>query len=44
MAKEAAAAAARPTGSQQARDLGAPKYTGFLSLEGVYEEDTCRIG
>merc|ERR1740138_1422859 len=25
-------------------DKTAVKYTGFLPLEGVYEEDTCRIG
>lgn len=25
-------------------DKNAVKYTGFLPLEGVYEEDTCRIG
>lgn len=25
-------------------DKSAVKYTGFLPLEGVYEEDTCRIG
>merc|ERR1719329_966092 len=25
-------------------DKTAVKYTGFLLLEGVYEEDTCRIG
>merc|ERR1712150_121700 len=29
----------RPT-----EDKTAVKYTGFLPLEGVYEEDTCRIG
>lgn len=26
------------------RDKTAVKYTGYLPLEGVYEEDTCRIG
>merc|ERR1719450_1523725 len=25
-------------------DKTAVKYTGFLPLEGVYEEDTCRVG
>eukprot|EP00933_Yihiella_yeosuensis_P079859 TRINITY_DN93283_c0_g1_i1.p1 TRINITY_DN93283_c0_g1~~TRINITY_DN93283_c0_g1_i1.p1 ORF type:complete len:190 (-),score=53.83 TRINITY_DN93283_c0_g1_i1:242-811(-) len=25
-------------------DKSAVKYTGFLPLEGVYEEDTCRVG
>merc|ERR1712066_1043840 len=25
-------------------DKSAVKYTGFMPLEGVYEEDTCRIG
>merc|ERR1719311_417851 len=25
-------------------DKSAVKYTGFLPLQGVYEEDTCRIG
>eukprot|EP00930_Biecheleria_cincta_P102848 TRINITY_DN94680_c0_g1_i1.p1 TRINITY_DN94680_c0_g1~~TRINITY_DN94680_c0_g1_i1.p1 ORF type:complete len:216 (-),score=33.86 TRINITY_DN94680_c0_g1_i1:127-774(-) len=25
-------------------DRSAVKYTGFLPLEGVYEEDTCRVG
>lgn len=29
---------------RSAADKTAVKYTGFLPLEGVYEEDTCRIG
>merc|ERR1719408_405579 len=29
---------------RSAADKSAVKYTGFLPLEGVYEEDTCRIG
>jgi len=29
---------------RSASDRSAVKYTGFLPLEGVYEEDTCRIG